>query len=376
MQEGTNWSCPAAHIRCNEPDQVMLYFCPSVLHGVARRFQEGFPGLVTYAVKANPGDEVLSNLVAAGIRAFDVASPAEMRAVRAVCPDAVLHYNNPIRSLDEIAVARSLGVQSYSMDCLRELEKLGDLPKDTEISVRLALPIAGAVYDFGSKFGVGPKKVSELLQQVARRGLRPSITFHPGTQCADPMAWRSYISVAADVARQADVRLHRLNVGGGFAAHRVGDAPDLEAIFDGIVDEVSQSFGANAPALVCEPGRAMVADAFTVAARVKARRDDEAVFLNDGIYGGLSEARDMIMVDRINVIGSDGLPRQGVTQRFIAFGPTCDSIDRLPESITLPACVDEGDYVLFHGMGAYSRSISTGFNGYGVGDPVTVARLG
>ena len=152
----------------DEPDQVMLYFCPSVLQSTAHRFQHGFPGLVTYAVKANAGDEVLSNLVAAGIQAFDVASPAEMRAVRAVCPHAALHYNNPVRSLDEIAVARSLGVQSYSVDCLQELEKLGDLPGDTEISVRLALPIAGAVYDFGSKFGVGPEAASGVAEECCR----------------------------------------------------------------------------------------------------------------------------------------------------------------------------------------------------------------
>ena len=33
-------------------------------------------------------------------------------------------------------------------------------------------------------------------------------------------------------------------------------------------------FGADAPALVCEPGRAMVSDAFTLVARVKALRGD------------------------------------------------------------------------------------------------------
>ena len=88
----------------------MVYFCPAVLQATARRFQQGFDGLVTYAVKANAGEEVLTNLVAAGIRAFDVASPREMYAVRAVCPDAVLHYHNPVRSPEEVAVAVGLGV--------------------------------------------------------------------------------------------------------------------------------------------------------------------------------------------------------------------------------------------------------------------------
>ena len=50
-------------------------------------------------------EQVIENLVAAGMSAFEVASPDEMRAVRALCPDAVLHYNNPVRSVAEIAEA-------------------------------------------------------------------------------------------------------------------------------------------------------------------------------------------------------------------------------------------------------------------------------
>src|SRR6056297_1798086 len=219
MRDIPNWPDPKAHLIRHAPDEPTLYFCPAILQATARRFLSGFDGLVTYAVKANPGEEVLGNLVAAGVRAFDVASPREMYAVRAVCPDAVLHYNNPVRSPEEVAVARALGVASASVDCARELEKLSVLPKPTEISVRLALPVAGAAYDFGEKFGVGPERAETLLREVAARGFVPSITFHPGTQCADPAAWGSYISVAADVARAAGVRLARLNVGGGFASH-------------------------------------------------------------------------------------------------------------------------------------------------------------
>ena len=50
----------------------------------------------------------------------------------------------------------------------------------------------------------------------------------------------------------------------------------------------------------------MVADAFAIATRIKAIRDRGDVFLNDGLYGGLAEARDMAMVDRIEVMWPDG----------------------------------------------------------------------
>lgn len=375
MFETPNWSTPEAHIQKQTPDCAMVYFCPAVLQATAARFQRGFDGLVTYAVKANAGEEVLANLVAAGVRTFDVASPREMYAVRAVCPEAVLHYHNPVRSQEEISIAMALGVTSYSVDCPRELDKLSVLPEGTEMAVRLALSVDGAAYDFGAKFGVAPDAATRLLQEVAARGFTPSITFHPGTQCDDPHAWGSYISASAEIARAANVRLARLNVGGGFAAHRTGDAPDLERIFDHIRAETDASFGPDAPELVCEPGRAMVADAFTVAARVKSVRETGAVFLNDGLYGGLFEMRDIGMTDRFRVYSVDGSERKGATSPRVVFGPTCDSLDCLPEPLALPEDISEGDYVLFAGMGAYSKSLTTQFNGYGLGTSVTVARF-
>jgi len=375
MRDTPIWADPVSHLIRHHPDTVQLYFSPSVLQATARRFLKGFNGLVTYAVKANAGEEVLANLLSAGITAFDVASPREMYAIRALSPDAVLHYNNPVRSADEIAVAKALGVRSFSVDCDHELDKLSGIAEGSEITVRLALPVPGAAYDFGEKFGTDPDHAVALLRRVAGLGLIPSITFHPGTQCADPRAWGAYIAAAADVAKRAGVTLARLNVGGGFAAHRSGQAPDIKAIFSHIQSQVRQCFGDQAPALVCEPGRAMVAEAFTLATRIKALRVDGAIFLNDGIYGGLTEARDMGVGDRITVVSPSGQARQATARARIVFGPTCDSLDRLPDPVPLPGDLVEGDYVLFAGMGAYSRSLTTGFNGYGVGTPVTVAAV-
>ena len=98
MKSDPIWSTPEEHLRKMQPDTAQLYLCPAEISRMARRFRAGFPGLVTYAVKANPARAVLENLVTAGVQAFDVASVPEMEAVRAVCPDAVLHDNNPVRS--------------------------------------------------------------------------------------------------------------------------------------------------------------------------------------------------------------------------------------------------------------------------------------
>jgi ornithine decarboxylase len=367
------WTDPAAHLARTRPDHPVLYLSPARLQATARWFQDRFPGLVTYAVKANDRAEVLDNLAAAGITAFDVASPHEMAVVRAACPQAVLHYNNPVRSQAEIEAGIRAGVASWSVDDEAEMDKLAGVPAGTEIAVRFALPVKGAAYDFGAKFGATPEVAARLLARVAAGGWTPALCFHPGTQCEDAQAWAAYITAAARIAQAAGVRIARLNVGGGFAVNRDGQAPDLDHVFAVIKAETARAFGDAAPALICEPGRAMVADAFVLAARVKALRQGGAtVFLNDGIYGGLTDLRDMGLTSRISALAPDGTARRGAGRSRVVFGPTCDSLDRLPDGMPLPEDTQVGDYVLFGGMGAYSVAMSTNFNGYGLRDVQTV----
>jgi ornithine decarboxylase len=364
----TIWTKPSEHLRAYRPDDPVLYFAPAVLQATARKFIEGFPGLVTYAVKSNPDEIVLSNLVAAGVMGFDVASPYEMEMVARIAPGAAMHYNNPVRSRGEIATAVRLGVVSYSVDSLSELDKLVELvpAENTEITVRFKLPVQGAAYNFGAKFGATGDKAVELLKKVAEAGFIPSLTFHPGTQCTDPMAWDAYIRKAAWIAQEAGVKIARLNVGGGFPSHRLSEvAPQLDEIF-ALIDRVAdEAFGADRPAMVCEPGRGLVAESYSFAVRVKAIRDGEHVFMNDGIYGGLAELPLIGVIDRIEVIAPDTTPRLGERVARICFGPTCDSVDRLPGELMLPGDMVEGDYMIFHGLGAYSTATVTRFNGFG-----------
>ena len=119
----------------------------------------------------------------------------------------------------------------------------------------------------------------------------------------------------------------------------------------------------------------MVGDACALATRVKALREDGSVFLNDGVYGGLCEHLVMGPIDRVAVISPDGARKVGAHIPRPIFGPTCDSVDKLPEPLALPVDISEGDYVIFQGLGAYSQALATRFNGYGVAHTETVARL-
>ena len=363
----TIWTNPTEYLRVMQPEDPVLFFAPSVLQSTARRFIDGFPGLVTYAVKSNPSEEVIINLSAAGVRGFDVASPFEIDMIGRLCPDAAMHYNNPVRARSEIAFAVDRGVKSWSVDSASELEKLIEMvPAEAcEISVRFKLPVEGAAYNFGAKFGATVELATMLLKRVAEAGFIPSLTFHPGTQCTAPEAWGSYIGAAATIARDAGVKIARLNVGGGFPSHRKSaEAPALEAIFDLIDRTATEAFGADRPALVCEPGRGLCADAFTSAARVKAVRDGGHVFLTDGVYGLYSELAQIGIIDRIEVFDAHGTRRDGAKAPRIVFGPTCDSVDRLPGDLMLAEDIAEGDFFVVQGMGAYSIVLNSRFNGF------------
>jgi ornithine decarboxylase len=374
----TIWSNPTDFLKKQQPENPVLFFAPSAAQSAARRFIDGFPGLVTYAVKSNPGEAMVENLAAAGVRGFDCASPFEIDLIRRLVPDAAIHYNNPVRARHEIAYAVEKGVKSYSVDSQSELAKLIEMVpvQGTEISVRFKLPVAGAAYNFGAKFGATVELAVELLKTVAAAGYIPSITFHPGTQCTDPHAWEAYIREAANIATAAGVKIARLNVGGGFPSHRLSAiVPQIEDTF-ALIDRVAtEAFGADRPALICEPGRALCGDAFALAARVKALRDGTHVFLNDGVYGSLTELPMIGVIDRIEVLAPTGAKRKGEPVPRIVFGPTCDSVDRLPGEIPLASDLEEGDFVVWQGMGSYSTVTNTRFNGFGELQMATVLSL-
>ena len=71
----------------------------------------------------------------------------------------------------------------------------------------------------------------------------------------------------------------------------------------------------------------------------------------------------------------DGAPVAGAPTPRVVFGPTCDSMDRLPGAPALPEGLAEGDWVIFEGLGAYGTATVTRFNGFGPRRTELCARL-
>lgn len=370
--EQTHHHIPYAHdvrevIKHIQPEEPVYLFHANTLKQQSHQFQQHFAGLVTYAVKANPHPLILHTLSQSGLQAFDVASLHEIQLIHEYAPHATMHFNNPIKTPEAIEQAyHQYGVRSFVLDDVYELEKLINVcetPHETELTVRLALPSKHASYDLSSKFGATPETACELLKQVKQAGFKPSLTFHVGSQCTNPSAYKAYIEAAADIVKKAHVNLYRLNVGGGFPAQytQTNLAP-LTDYFELIKTTTEQAFPKQAPQLVCEPGRAMVASCCHLLTKVLHRRENNVLFLNDGVYGGFMEQL-VFELDLPTTTWQHTQKLESSQQTFTLFGPTCDSVDKLAQ-IALPHTIQVGDYIEFAYMGAYSSATTTGFNGF------------
>ena len=102
---GQSYSSAEALLHARAPIDPVVCLRPHLIAARARRIVAAFPGDVLYAVKCNDAPEVLRALAEGGIRHFDTASIGEVRAVRALLPDASCHFMHPVKSTEAIAEA-------------------------------------------------------------------------------------------------------------------------------------------------------------------------------------------------------------------------------------------------------------------------------
>jgi ornithine decarboxylase len=351
-------------VAIHRPTEPLLCLRPATLRATAEEFVAAFPGDTLYAVKCNPDPIVLRALHEGGVRHFDCASIGEVRLARGIVADAEIHFMHPVKSRPAIAEAYAVhGVRDFVLDSAVELAKIleetGHAP-DLGLVVRLALPPGGAYFDLSGKFGALHDEAVALLRAVRTHAARVGISFHVGSQCMDPLAYRGAIQRAGVVLQEAGVMLDILDIGGGFPAAYPGmDVPPLGA-FMAEIEEAVEALGLSyTPVLWAEPGRALVAAGTSVVVQVQGRRDD-ALFINDGIYGNMSDAGTAGFRYPVRLIRDTGAAPEG----FAFFGPTCDSVDRMRGPFVLPADVQEGDWIEVGQLGAYSAAINTGFNGF------------
>ena len=346
------------------PSTPVLCQRPHAATRAARWFAENFPGKTFYAVKANPDAMMLDAVRAGGVDRYDVASLAEVRAVRALFPEAELAFMNPVKAPEAISEAyHDHGVRIFSLDSEAELAKIvaatGNA-RDLILCVRLGVDNSDAVLSLGRKFGARGPAVPELLRQTRLLARKVGVCFHVGSQTLTPSSFVRALDLVEQVVVQSGVFVDIVDVGGGFPARYPDMEPEAMAAFVGAIEERFETFlSTDTTELWCEPGRALVAEAASLIVRVEGRRDFD-LYINDGVYGALYDAGHLGWRFPAQVIGRDGMAAP-----FRLYGPTCDDADHMPGPFFLPAQTGPGDFIEIGMLGAYGRTMAGNFNGYG-----------
>ena len=368
-----------AHERPVEP---LVCLRPAVIAGASRCFVAAFPGDVLYAVKCNPEPRVLRAVWAGGVRHFDCASLPEIALLREVLPEAELHFMHPVKARHAIHAAfHDHDVTDFAFDSADELEKIlqetvpvglvGE-PPTLGLFLRLAVSQGGA-YDLSGKFGATAEEAAGLLRAARPHAARLGIAFHVGSQCLDPAAYRKALQAAGEVASRSGVAIDIIDVGGGFPVSYPDVVPPPLDDYVAAIGEAAEAWFDDGVRLWAEPGRALVAAGGSLVVQVELRRG-EALYVNDGVYGSLSDAgrpgfRFPARRIRPDQMAGDDAPLQA----FTLYGPTCDSADHMKGPFLLPADVDEGDWLELGQLGAYGACLRTRFNGFDGGSTIEVA---
>ena len=359
-----------------KPDAPVHCLRPATIITTAKRFLKIFPGDVMYAVKTNPDPRVLSYLARAGVKHFDVASLAEVKLVARHLPDAQMYFMHPVKSREAIYGAYfDHGVRDFSLDSMDELKKILDVTNqaaDLTLYVRLAMPNDQAAMSLAGKFGVAPEAAGPLLNATREAAARLGVCFHVGSQCMKPDAYLQAMEKVAALIAAADVTLDVLDIGGGFPSVYPGlTPPPLSHYMKAIKKALKACPSLAACQIVCEPGRALVAEGGSVIARVELRKGN-ALYLNDGTYGSLFDAGTPGFVFPVKAIRLGGALSKDMVE-FSFFGPTCDSMDAMKGPFPLPADIAEGDWIEIGQLGAYGATMRTNFNGFFSDTTVEVA---
>lgn len=362
-------------IASRKPDRPVLGVRPHASARAARWFLNTFPGDVAYAYKANSSVFLIGALYGAGIRHFDVASLPELEDA-ATIPGVELHFMHPVKSRSAIRRAYELGVRSFSLDSEDELAKIvqettgaSGPARDLKLFVRIAVRPKNSRVPLEKKFGIDGAAAAKLLIKARQVAAELGATFHVGSQTLTPDAYVAALEEVNRLIVQAGVVVDRLDIGGGFPSRYADSEPTplatfMEAINAGI-DKMAVREDVH---LMCEPGRALVAEAESLIVRVDARRGND-LYINDGAYGTLFDAAHLGFVFPARLVSRPEVKGETLVP-FEMWGPTCDSIDQMKGPFMLPDLITEGDYIEIGNVGAYGRAIAGSFNGYGIYDEV------
>ncbi len=350
-----------------QPDKAIYCIRKQSIQLASKFFQKKFPGEILYAVKTNPNEEVLKTIIQSGIKKFDVASVEEIKTIKKIDPNLHCSYMHTVKSRENIKEAYfNYGIKDYSLDTKEELIKILESTnhaKDLNLFVRVAVSNEHAEIDLSKKFGALTSEAMGLLRLAKLNSKKVGLSFHVGSQCMHPISYAKGIIEIGNIIKKTKIIPDYINVGGGFPTIYPDLVPQsLESYFKEIKNSLKKLKLGKLPKIICEPGRAIVAESGSTIVRVNLRKKQK-LYINDGTYGTLFDGGVPNIVYPTKLITNGRVISKKLTA-FDFYGPTCDSMDYMKGPFLLPNNIKENDYIEVGQLGAYGLTFRTKFNGF------------
>ena len=352
-----------------KPEKPVYCIRKNSIRSAVNYFTKNFPGKILYAVKTNPHPTVIQQIIDSGVNQFDVASIEEIKSIRNFTQSAKCSYMHTVKSRESIKEAYfKYGVKTFSLDTKDELVKIIESTnnaKDLELFVRVAVSNEHAEIDLSKKFGALSSEATGLLRLAKQHAAKIGLSFHVGSQCMHPISYSKGINEIGNIIKKTKILPDYINVGGGFPTIYPDLIPQsMENYFNEIKKGLENLKLEKMPEVICEPGRALVAESGSTIVKVNLRKKQK-LYINDGTYGTLFDAGtpNIVFPSKMIKENSNKIISKKLTA-FDFFGPTCDSMDYMKGPFLLPNNIKENDYIELGQLGAYGLTFRTQFNGY------------
>ena len=358
VDELVNTIRPVEPIYCIRPDSIKT---------ACSWFKNNFPGKILYAVKTNPNEKVIKCIGESGIKRFDVASINEIQHIKNIFPKSRAYYMNTVKSREHIKEAYfNYNIRDFALDTKEELQKIIETTnsaKDLTLYVRVSISNEHAEIDLSKKFGALSSEVLGLFRLTKSHSAKVGLSFHVGSQCMHPISYTKGIDEMENIIKKTNIIPDFINIGGGFPTIY----PDLRPqSLNNYIFEIKKALNnlklEKQPVLMCEPGRALVAESGSTIVKVVLRKKQK-LYINDGTYGSLFDAGFPNIVFPARMIQNGRIISKKLTA-FNFYGPTCDSMDYMKGPFILPNNIKENDYIELGQLGAYGITFRTKFNGF------------
>ena len=351
------------------PDKPVYCIRKNSILSASKYFQNKFPGKVLYAVKTNPHSSIIKTIIKSGIDQFDVASIEEIKAVRKFSQSAKCSFMHTVKSRENISEAYfKYGIKTFALDTKDELIKIIESTSnanDLELFIRVSVSNEHAEIDLSKKFGAINSEAVGLFRLAKQYSKKIGLSFHVGSQCMHPISYAKGIIEIGNIIKRTKIIPDYINVGGGFPTIYPDLIPQsLDNYFNEIKRGLKNLKIGNLPEIICEPGRALVAESGSTIVRVNLRKKQK-LYISDGTYGTLFDAGtpNIVFPSKMIKDSSNKIISKKLTA-FDFYGPTCDSMDYMKGPFLLPNNIKENDYVELGQLGAYGLTFRTQFNGF------------